>query len=128
MLGGTERISSTSVEVLPLRTIGDTTLRLPADAVVEEVKTALAMDTTLRVREVIRDVTANLEDISAYSVHGAVQRNGSRIRVTLRLVDNADGVAVWAGSFDAEEENQVELMRRGSTDVAIAIRQRIAER
>jgi DNA-binding SARP family transcriptional activator/TolB-like protein len=125
-----------SVAVLPFRTIGDSALRVSADAVMEEITTALAMDSTLVVRPAMRAADSSVSEAdltgrrmgTAYFIHGAVQRSSTRIRVTLRLVRTADGTAVWAGSDDVDEADRTDLARRLARNAAVAIGRRIAER
>jgi TolB-like protein len=51
---------------------------------------------------------------------GGVQRSGARVRVTLRLVRTADGVAEWAGIFDADSGDVVAGARNTGTAAAAA--------
>lgn len=131
---GVPRGGPRSIAVLPLRTIGDAGLQSAADAVAEEITTALALDTTVTVRPGTRaEDTGGGNDPSeigrrldvAYVVDGAVQRGAGRLRVTLRLLRAFDGVAVWASSYDAEEADQVAMAQRVAREAANAIRARL---
>jgi DNA-binding SARP family transcriptional activator/TolB-like protein len=123
-----------SIAVFPFRTIGDSSLTASADAILEEITTALAMDSTLIVRPVNReaDLFASEADLAerrlhtTYVIHGAVQRSGTRIRVTLRLVRVADGTAIWAGSDDVDEADRSGLARRLAGNAALEISRKLA--
>ena len=129
------RISDTrSVAVLPFRIIGDSALQISADAVEEEITTALAQDSTLVVRPTTKRALhpASVADETdtdtgaAYVLHGSLQRSAPRIRVTLRLVRTDDGTAVWAGSEDLDETDRTRLAQRLARTAAAAISRKIA--
>jgi len=132
VLGGERAPDPTSVAVLPLRGIGD-----GADAeawrLTEELVTALAATPGLTVRAPSSSATqaaaAAGDDVHrrdvAYVVDGAVQRS-TRVRATLRLVRTADGVSVWAGSFDGELTDAATLAQTAAHQAAEAIRGRLA--
>lgn len=124
-----------SVAVLPLRPIGSPALQSAADAVAEELTTALALDTGLVVRstthaqDILRgsDVDRSGRRLGvAYVVEGGVQRAGEKLRVTLRLLRTEDAVSVWAGSYDVEGGALMVIARRVATEAATAIRARLA--
>lgn len=63
----------------------------------------------------------------AYLVDGSVQRGAQRLRINLRLVRSADAVALWAGNFDQEtDDNLAVLAQRVATAAAAAIRARLS--
>ena len=124
-----------SIAVLPLAVIGDSTPRGIAQAVAEELTTALAQDSSLVVRSASdardptrdRDVARIGRDLGvAYVVVGAVQRGGERLRITLRLVDTRNAVAAWARSFEVEVASAGLLGQRIASDATPDISSLIA--
>ena len=120
-----------SVAVLPLRPLGDPGLRHHADAIVEELTTRLAMDSAITVRSSValtqtgsrRDVGKIGRDLGvAHIADGAVQRSGSHIRVTLRLVRASDAIAIWAGSYDTDDADVSSMAQKVAKDASFAIR------
>lgn len=124
-----------SVAVLPLRAIGDPAVASAAEAIAEELTTALVLDSSLIVRSLVRarDAVADGGDADrigrrlgvAYLVDGGIQGGGGRLRVTLRLIRTLDGVAVWAGSYDPEGTDAISAARQVARDAADAIRNRM---
>jgi len=57
----------------------------------------------------------------AYVVDGRMRRAGDRIRVTIQLLNVRDGTAVWAGQFDEEFTDVLNLEDAISSNVAEAI-------
>ena len=54
----------------------------------------------------------------AWIVDGTVQRWGDRVRVTARLLNTADGVAAWSGTFDEPFTHMFDVQERISLRVA----------
>jgi len=124
-----------SIAVLPLTVIGDSTPGGVAQAVAEEMTTALAQDSTLIVHSAsdARDPTPDRDAGRigrnlgvAYVVVGAVQRGGERVRVTLQLVETRNAVAAWARSFEVDASNAGLLGQRIASDAAPVISSVIA--
>jgi DNA-binding SARP family transcriptional activator/TolB-like protein len=124
-----------SIAVLPLRTIGDSSLQNSAQAIAEEITTRLAMDTTISVRMVpspqeraqpAMDITELGKHLgTAYVADGGIQHGGDRIRITLRLVRTVDAVAVWAGDGDIKATDLVGGAQRLGSEFAAAIASRL---
>lgn len=125
-----------SIAVLPLRPIGSAELQSAADAVTEELTTALALDTGIVVRSIPRwqdsvrgggdvDVSGGRLGV-AYVVEGGVQGGGGKFRITLRLLRTADAVSVWAGRYDADGGELMTIARRVAAEAATAIHARLA--
>jgi TolB-like protein len=53
---------------------------------------------------------------------GSVRREGSRIRVTARLVNGADGTALWAETFERQIQDLFAIQDDIAKDVATALR------
>jgi DNA-binding SARP family transcriptional activator/TolB-like protein len=133
--GGLAVPSPSSVAIMPIRAIGDPDLAAAADALSEELTTSLVLVPGLVVRPAARTRAAAAENGEAdqlgrrlrvaYLVDGGVQRGGGRLRITLRLVRAGDGVAVWAGVYDAEQGDRMTLLRRAATEAAEAVRARL---
>jgi TolB-like protein len=134
--GAVERATDPrSVAVLPLRAIGGPAQGVEAERFAEELTTSLAMTEGVTVRSSSRAMDAvhqggDVDRIGrrlgvAYVVDGGVQRAPARIRVTLRLVRTADGVSVWAGSYDAETTDPVTAARDAAGQAAAEIAARL---
>jgi TolB-like protein len=102
-----------SVAVLPFDTLsGDPKLDWLADGFVEDITTELsrfrdlfvvARNSAFVYRETPRDLRAVARDLGVrYLVEGSVRARPDRVRVTVQLIDAANGGHVWAENFDRE--------------------------
>jgi DNA-binding SARP family transcriptional activator/TolB-like protein len=127
------RMSANAVTVLPFRAIGDPASRPVAEAIEEEITTALALDSTFTVRSApltSRDSPRDARKLavqvgSAYVIDGAVQRSAGRTRITLRLIRTSDASVVWAGVTDAAAADEPSVARNVATKVAEALKARV---
>lgn len=122
-----------SVAVLPFASVGgapeDEQL---GDGISEEILSALSRIEGLRIvsrtsalawrgrREDVREIGRALGAGSV--LEGSVQRSGTRLRVTTRLVDVANGWQLWSGRFDREMEDVFEIQDEIAGNVARALR------
>ena len=126
------RVGAHSVSVLPLRPIGGGQLQEAADALTEEMTTALAADADITVRSATRAQAllrdgADVDQVArrlgvAFIADGSVQGGASRIRLTIRLLRADDAVAVWANTFDFMQEDLPAVARSVAASVAVAVR------
>ncbi len=58
-------------------------------------------------------------------LEGSIRREGSRIRVSARLVNAADGTRVWSQSYDREMGTMLVLQEEIAVEVAGALRSRL---
>ena len=65
---------------------------------------------------------------AAYLLESSVRTEGSRIRVTSRLIRAADQVALWSGAFDGEPASLLEFERDLCSELAMRIRLQIGPR
>jgi TolB-like protein/Tfp pilus assembly protein PilF len=120
-------VQEKSVAVLPFENVGDDAANaFFADGMQDEILNELAKVGELKVvsrRSVMqyRGTARNLKEIGealqvAYVLEGAVQKIGSRIHVTARLVDTRTGGQVWAENYDRDVADvfamQVELAEK----------------
>ncbi len=56
-----------------------------------------------------------------YLLEGSVQRAGNRLRITVQLIDAANGAHVWANRFDGSVEDLFDLQDRITEQVAGAL-------
>jgi TolB-like protein/DNA-binding winged helix-turn-helix (wHTH) protein/Tfp pilus assembly protein PilF len=121
-----ERI--TSIAVLPLQNLsGDPSQEFFSDGMTEALIARLAQVSDLRVTSrtsVMRfkGASAPVPDIGRQLgvdavVEGSVQRDGSRVRVTVQLIHAATDSHVWAKEFDGTMHDVLDLQRR----IALAI-------
>ena len=106
---GRETSASPSIAVLPLATPNPSDAAL-ADAMTDELIATLAKIDGVRViartsvsgfRDTDLDVRAIADSLRVENLlEGSVQRNDSRLRVSLRLVDGRDGATRWSETYD----------------------------
>lgn len=126
------RVGAHSVAVLPLRAIGGNQLQEAADAVTEEMTTALAANAGVTVRSATRAQAllrdgADVDQLArrlgvAFIADGSVQGGLSRIRLTVRLLRADDAVAVWANTFDFTQADLPAVARSVADSVAAVVR------
>ena len=99
-----------AVAVLPLRGLGDSAAAAIGNGIAEELTAGLtqtsgiSVRSSARMRQVIDDA-GDIEDIGRRLavrniLDGTVQRDQTRVRVTLRLVRVSDALTIWARTFD----------------------------
>lgn len=62
---------------------------------------------------------------ATYAVEGSVRRAGTRIRVTAQLIDAADGLHLWADSFDRDVEDIFAVQDEVTRAIAAALGVRV---
>ncbi len=113
---GAALVSRNSIVVLPfLNHSGDSELDVFGKGVADEVVHRLAQLSGLRVLQAGDDGEATARTAAALMVGGAVRRAGSRVRVSVHLLDGGSGVYLWS-----------ELVDGDITD-AFAVQERVAE-
>ncbi|MDX1482450.1 MAG: tetratricopeptide repeat protein, partial [Woeseiaceae bacterium] len=130
---------STRIAILPFENLtGDESLGYLATGIAEETNLSLAridlpnlsvigivsatalVDSPLPARELGRDLGVD------FLVMSSLRLDGSRLRVTSRLVRTEDGEQIWSASFDRELTNLLGLQRELSIAIAEQIRQRLS--
>jgi adenylate cyclase len=102
-----------SIVVLPFDNLSaDKEQEYLADGVVEELTSALsrihnlfviARNTAFTYKNKENDIRAVAAELGVrYVLEGSVRRSSSRIRVTVQLIDGADGDHMWASKFDRD--------------------------
>jgi DNA-binding SARP family transcriptional activator/TolB-like protein len=134
--GGAPSGGPSSVAVVPLRSIGGSGAQGDADRVTEELTTGLAQIQGLVLRSMppVGEMEGDERDAQlfgrrlgvAYVVYGAVQRGPGRLRVTLRLVLTADGISIWAGTFDSNSADPIARALQIAGEASVQIRDRVA--
>jgi len=76
--------------------------------------------TTKSLAEIGRELRAT------YLVEGSIRGEGSRWRVTVKLIRAIDQVQLWSASFDSEPSSILEFQRQLSTAIAEQIRLRLS--
>lgn len=121
-----------SVVVLPFQSIGGAPEQdYVADGIVESITAALS-----RIREffviarnsafVYKGRAVNVCEVGrelgvAYAVEGSVQRGGSRVRVTVQLVETGGCAHLWAEYYDGQMDDIFDLQDRIAERVAGAL-------
>ena len=67
----------------------------------------------------VRDVGRELG--VAYVLEGSVQRSGSRVRITVQLIETAEGAHLWAEKYDGSLDDIFDLQDRITEQVAGAL-------
>ncbi len=108
-----------SIVVLPFNNIGDPSQDYVADAITEELTTALAKlrdsfviarNTAMTYRGKPVDVKQIGRDLNVrYALEGSVQRGGNRLRVNVQLIDAESGAHLWADQFDQPRAELLEM-------------------
>ncbi len=120
-----------SLAVLPFTEMGAPETDMFADGVVEEITGALsrvrdfhviARQSAFALRgralpapEIARLLTAD------YLVEGSVRRSGDRVRISVKLVNGADGRTIWSDRCDDRLDDLFDLQDRVATRVASQI-------
>lgn len=131
-----ESIKSNSVAVLPFSSVGDDEdQRYLAEGLTEEIIQELARFRKLNVTSrsasfVYADRIADPLQVSRdlgvnYVLVGKVRRLGSKIRLSLELVNGPTGTAVWTDRLTREFDDLFELMEEVTTEVAATILGRV---
>jgi TolB-like protein len=114
-----------SLKVIPLRIIGSSTMSSPAEAIVEELITALIQDSGIVVLTAPDGAGTGRTGpaIEAdYVVDGAIQVEAGSLRMTLRLVRTDDNTAIWAGRYDVQPADAILSPRQAAAQAALEIR------
>ena len=117
-----------SLAVLPFDELGVADSDMFADGVVEEITGALsrvhdfhviARQSAYALRGERIDIPHAAERLGAdYILEGAVRRADDRVRISVQLVDGADGRTLWAGRFDDHLDDLFELQDRIAAQIA----------
>lgn len=130
---------SSRIAVLPFENLtGDASLDYMASGLAEETSTSLAQ-IDLENLSVVGGISARTAAVTAqplskigselgvdYLVTSLLQRDGTLIRVTARLLRTSDGEQLWSASFDRELTNVLGLQRDLSIAIAEQVRQRLS--
>lgn len=125
--------SAVSLAVLPFANLsGDASQEFFSDGITEEITTALARIPDLRVvaRESASRFKGENADLRAvgqmlgatHLIAGSLRKDGSRVRITARLVKTDDGVNAWVNSYDRELTDVFAIQEEIATSIAGALR------
>ena len=126
-----------SIAVLPLVSLSaDSSDAYLADGITDELIGALSRVSGFRVTsrtaaQAARAGGAAPADIAAalnvaHLLEGTVQRQGSRVRVTTRLVNAVDGFTVWSDVFDEDNKDLFAIQDAVAKDVVAALTAELA--
>ena len=127
-----------SIAVLPFNNMsGDPEQEYFADGVVKSITAALSRirsffviarnsafaykGRSVNVREIGRELGV------AYVLEGSVQRGGSRVRITVQLIETAGGAHLWAERYDGTLDDVFDLQDRITEHVAGALQPSIRQ-
>jgi TolB-like protein/tRNA A-37 threonylcarbamoyl transferase component Bud32/Flp pilus assembly protein TadD len=130
---GHEEAAARSVAVLPLANLGGgPDAEFLSDGLTDEIITALTRIEELRVvsrtsafafKGTGQDVRAIGRQLHVRSVlEGGVQRDGDRLRVSVRLVSVADGYLLWSDRYDRQMRDVFAIQDEIAQNVARALR------
>jgi adenylate cyclase len=105
--------STISIAVLPFTNLSDDAQQqFFSDGMTEEITAALAKVPDLRVvartsafqfRDQNRDIQSIGQQLRAtHFIEGSVRKAGERVRITVQLIDSADGTHVWSENYDRQ--------------------------
>ncbi len=123
---------SNSIAVLPFVDLSPSRdQQYLADGIAEEILNLLSKSTTLRVIArtssfSFRDQEADIEHIAdvlsvTHILEGSVRKAEERVRVTVRLVDAANGSRLWSESYDQQLGDILALQTDVARSVAVAL-------
>jgi TolB-like protein/Flp pilus assembly protein TadD len=133
-----EPAARTRLAVLPFETFGaDVEREYLADGLTEEVIAALGqIDARLGVigrtsMMVYKHTTKSLAAIGAelgaeYLVESSLRAEGTRLRITSKLIRARDQLQVWSGSYDGESQSVLEFQRALSGAIAREVQLRLS--
>jgi eukaryotic-like serine/threonine-protein kinase len=122
----------TSIAVLPFENLSGVDDEYFADGITDEILNALAQVKGLRVaartscfalkgkRENLRTV-GDLLDVTAV-LEGSVRRSGQRLRLTVQLVNVADGYQLWSERYDRQMTDVFEVQEEIAQAIATRLR------
>jgi TolB-like protein/Tfp pilus assembly protein PilF len=124
--------SDKSIAVLPFANLpDDKNTEYFSDGLTEEILNALASDRSLRVAArtsafAFKGKATAVEDIGralkvARVIEGSVRKDGSQVRITVKLINAANGYQEWSDQFNAEMTNIFALQ----SEIAGKIAQRL---
>lgn len=131
------KLGEQAVAVLPLRYRGPADEAYLAEALTEQLVDLLAMTKGLEVpgSGAVRRCGEDRDPLTIHEalgvdavIDGTMQRAGSRIRVTVRLVDGRTGRQTWSEQLDGELQDVFELQDRIATQVAETLRLQLETR
>jgi serine/threonine-protein kinase len=121
-----------SVAVLPFENLSGPDDEYFADGITDELLNALSQLDGLRVaartscfafkgrREDLRAVGEKLDVVTV--LEGSVRRSGSRLRITVQLVNAADGYQLWSERYDREMTDVFEVQDEIANAIAARLR------
>lgn len=121
-----------SLAVLPFANLSDDpSQEFFSDGITEEITTALARIPKLRVvaRESASRFKGEAQDLrtvgealgATHLIAGSVRKDGTRVRITARLVKTDDGVNAWVNSYDRELKDVFAIQEEIAASIAGAL-------
>jgi serine/threonine-protein kinase len=137
MPGGGGSNAERSLAVLPFESVGgDTANAYFAEGMADELTTALAKVTGLRVAATssafsYRNKTADVREVGkalnvSAVLQGRVRREGARMRVSAQLTNVADGIVLWSNSYERELKDVFAVQDELTRDIVGALRVTLA--
>jgi len=138
-LGSGTGQSHVTIAVLPFANLtGDADRQYLADGIAEETIASLGQvdpdhlsvigrTSTMAYKDTRKSLTAIGDELNVdYLVESSLRTEGSRMRVTAKLIRVRDQVQVWSASYDREPTSMLGLQRELSTAIAEQIRIRLS--
>lgn len=124
-----EKSSRIRLLVLPMENLGGKPTEIPfADGMTEELTTELDRLNPKRLGVLARTTAGRYAGHSIlqlrkelnvdYVIEGAVLKDGTRIRITVKLIQAKDETQAWASSYEEDARDAMDLQRRVATDIA----------
>ena len=136
---GTLQVNDRAIAVLPFTNMSEDRENTHfADGIHEDILTNLAPERALRVvsrtsvmqyRETklsLREIAGNLN--AAYILEGSVRGRGSKVRVTVQLIDARTDGHVWAQTYDRDPSDIFATQTELATEIAAQLKARVAQR
>jgi TolB-like protein/DNA-binding SARP family transcriptional activator/Tfp pilus assembly protein PilF len=137
-LAGATRLES-SIAVLPIADLGtDARAQYLGDGMTDELINTLSLVPGLRVASrtssfAMKDAGLDVQEIGKrlgvkYVLEGSLQREGDRLRLSVRLIDTSSGEKRWGQVYDRQASNALSIQDEISREVSRALRGPLALR
>lgn len=134
--GPVSEAATTSLAVIPFKNYSAGNDLFLAEGIVEDILTHLAAFEKLWVMsrtstEKYRDTELSVPEIAAetgvrYILEGSVRQQDGQVRITVQLIDGKTDKHVWAGNYDRENEDILDLQSKVALDIARVLNQKIS--
>ncbi len=135
-VGPVSEAATTSLAVIPFKNYSTGNDLFLAEGIVEDILTHLAAFEDLWVMsrtstEKYRDTELSVPEIAAetgvrYILEGSVRQQDGQVRVTVQLIEGKTDKHIWAGNYDRDHGDILDLQSEIALDIARVLNQKIS--